>query len=192
MNRLQQIALLTELIHNLRNHGSWCGETHIQKSVYFLENLFEETILGFEFVLYRHGPFSFDLRDELTAMRADGFLVLEPQEPPYGPRISPTPSSLQFKTLYPKTLRKYQKPMEFIMKKIGDKKVSDLEKLSTALFVTKQKGDDAPGSERAEEIHDLKPHISIPDALDAIEKIDTILKEAKFIETDTAAELKMP
>jgi uncharacterized protein YwgA len=183
MNRLQQIAILSELVQKLRDQGSWCGETHIQKSVYFLENLFKEPILGFEFVLYRHGPFSFDLRDELTSMRADGFLELEPQEPPYGPRISPTPSAIQFKALYPKTLNKYQKKLEFIMEKLGDKKVNDLEKLSTALFVNKQEGTDTSEKKRAEEIHDLKPHISVADALDAIRKIDAIQEEAKHVES---------
>lgn len=184
MDRLQKIALLTELIQQLRSHGNWCGETHIQKSVYFLENLFKYPILGFEFVLYRHGPFSFDLRDELTSMRADGFLELEPQAPPYGPRILPTQHSIEFKALYPKTLLRYRKQISFIVEKLSGKGVSELEKLSTALLVTKQKTPEASIQERANEIHDLKPHISITDAKSAIEGIDFILKEAKPYEIE--------
>jgi hypothetical protein len=61
------------------------GETHMQKATFFLQELIKVP-LGFEFLLYKHGPFSFDLRDELTFMRAQGFLRLEPQYP-YGPTL---------------------------------------------------------------------------------------------------------
>jgi len=35
MNTLQRAALLTELADKLRQQGSWCGETHLQKATYF-------------------------------------------------------------------------------------------------------------------------------------------------------------
>jgi hypothetical protein len=44
--------------------------------------------LGFEFILYKHGPFSFDLSDEITAMRADALLQYQPRQP-YGPSLFP-------------------------------------------------------------------------------------------------------
>ena len=37
--------------------------------------------LGYDFTLYKHGPFSFDLRDDIHALRADGLLDLEPRPP---------------------------------------------------------------------------------------------------------------
>ena len=83
MDRLRRAALLTRLIELLRKKGSWCGETHIQKSTFFVQNLMKVP-LSFDFILYKHGPFSFDLRDELTGLRADGLIRLEPQWP-YGP-----------------------------------------------------------------------------------------------------------
>lgn len=92
MNRLKKDALLCELADQLRHSGSWCGETHVQKATYFLQEL-RRVPLEFEFVLYRHGPFSFDLRDELTAMRADGFLDLS-ERGPYGPSLVPTRMSM--------------------------------------------------------------------------------------------------
>ena len=39
MNRLQRAAILLTLLDALRQRGSWCGETHLQKSVYFLEEM---------------------------------------------------------------------------------------------------------------------------------------------------------
>ena len=73
MNRLPQAAIVTRLTGRLRDQGSWCGETHLQKAMYFLQELMEVPT-GFEFILYMHGPFSFDLRAELTSLRADGLL----------------------------------------------------------------------------------------------------------------------
>ena len=35
-----------------------------------------EVPTGFEFILYMYGPFSFDLSDELTSIRADGLLKI--------------------------------------------------------------------------------------------------------------------
>ena len=88
MDRLKRAALITKLVDRLREENSWCGETHVQKAVYFLQTLFNAPT-DFEFILYKHGPFSFDLRDELTSLRADEVLALEVQLP-YGPRIFTT------------------------------------------------------------------------------------------------------
>ena len=59
MDRLRRAAILTQLVGNLRREGSWCGETHVQKATFFLQELMEVP-LGFNFVLNKHGPFSFD------------------------------------------------------------------------------------------------------------------------------------
>lgn len=77
MDRFEQAAILTELIDGMRASGSWAGETHIQKGTYFLQQLLEVP-LGFRFILYKHGPFSFDLRDALAIMRADHFMGMSP------------------------------------------------------------------------------------------------------------------
>ena len=85
MERLQRASVLLTLNEELRKAGSWAGETHMQKAVFFLQELMNIP-LDFDFVLYKHGPFSFDLRDELTFMRAQGYFRLEPQYP-YGPTL---------------------------------------------------------------------------------------------------------
>ena len=87
MDRLRNAALLTRLIEGLCSKGDWCGETHVQKTAFFVQELMGVP-LGFRFILYKHGPFSFGLRDELTALRADGLLELEPRT--YGAQLIPT------------------------------------------------------------------------------------------------------
>ena len=176
MERLRKAALLTRLVQKLHNHGSWCGETHIQKATYFLQTLMGVP-LGFDFILYKHGPFSFDLRDELTALRADALLGLEARRP-YGARIVPTEQSGYIQDHYPKTLAKYGDRIEFVAQRLGDQDVVELERLATALYVKEALGENASKEERVEKLTTLKPHIPKENARTAIEEVDQITEAA--------------
>jgi len=176
MERMKKAGLLTRLIEELRNNGSWCGETHVQKATFFVQEL-TRIPLGFDFILYKHGPFSFDLRDELTALRADGLLKLEMQWP-YGPRISPTQQSEYIKSLYPMTLKKYETAVEFVANRLSDKGVIELERLATAFYVSRLE-EETSVEERATRLTSLKPHISQEDARGALQATDKIAAEAK-------------
>lgn len=178
MNRLKQAAILLNIAGKLRSKGSWCGETHLQKSAYFLQELLHVPT-EFGFILYKHGPFSFDLRDALTAMRADRLLDLQPQEP-YGPSLTPTEQGIALQKLYPKTLRMHQKAIDFVADKLADRSVSELEKLATALYVTLQ-GHSGSVGRRASGIHGLKSHVSVDDAKLAVRSVDSIIAEAQHI-----------
>ncbi|MEG3056219.1 MAG: hypothetical protein RQM90_09140 [Methanoculleus sp.] len=103
MKQIQRDRLLFELIDELTNYGSWCGETHIQKATYFLEAMMGIP-LGFPYVLYKHGPFSFDLSDELASMRADALLEWEIKPEPYGNALKTTDVSAGLKARVPRTL----------------------------------------------------------------------------------------
>lgn len=176
MDRIKKAALLLRLIHKLRDKGSWCGETHIQKAVFFLQRLMDVP-MEFDFILYKHGPFSFDLRDELTALRADELIGLEPQWP-FGPRIVPTDRSVYIQSLYSKTLAKYGDRIAFVAEKLGDKGVAELERLATAFYVTLCMGAGHCTEDRTEELIRLKPHITQENATVAVEEIDKIMEEA--------------
>ena len=176
-DRLGRAALLTLLIEKLRENDSWCGETHIQKAVY-LTQIIAGIPLGYEFILYKHGPFSFDLRDELTALRADMMVDLEIKWP-YGPKIVPTEQSKYIQSHYPKTLQKYESRIEFVASKLGAKDVVDLERLGTAVYVARRWPDDVSVDARARRIVTLKPHIAPTDAYDAIREADKLSEEAR-------------
>src|SRR5208283_4661878 len=89
MDRLRRAAIVASLVTKLRAAESWCGETHIQKAVYLMQDLMDVPT-EYRFILYKHGPFSFELSDELTSFRGDELLELQPQSPPYGPRYAVT------------------------------------------------------------------------------------------------------
>jgi len=177
MKRRQRQAIILALADKLREQGSWCGETHLQKAVYFLEEL-TNVPLDLEFILYKHGPFSFELRDEITAMRADGLMQICLQPYPYGPSLLTTENGRRLQRCWPKTLYKYNKDISFVSEQLGNRGVAELERLATALYITKRiHGKDVES--RARQLHELKPHVSIDEARRAIQEIDQILAEYK-------------
>jgi len=177
---MQRVAILTRLADKLREHGSWCGETHLQKATYFMQELLNVPI-EFEFILYKHGPFSFDLRDELAAMCADELLKLKPHAPPYGPTIVTTDDGKVIQERFPKTLTRHQSSIDFVAEKLGGKGVSALEGLATALYVAKEAGTNAPVAERAKRLNALKPHILADQARAFVDEVDRIADEVPQI-----------
>ncbi|MGC8642972.1 MAG: hypothetical protein ACP5XB_24200 [Isosphaeraceae bacterium] len=177
MNRLQRAAILVELADRLLQHGSWCGETHLQKSVYILQELFRVPT-DFEFIFYKFGPYSFDLSEDLTALRADYLVELRIRRPSYGPSLVPTQTSQEFRKRYPVTLGKYSEQLEFIARALGQKGVSELERVSTALFVSREPGSDQSVEGRARRVVALKPHVSLSQAIDAVRELDRIVQMA--------------
>jgi hypothetical protein len=180
MKRLQRAAVLLSLIEALRKSGSWCGETNVQKAAYFLQELLEVP-LEYDFILYKHGPYSFDLTDEMTGLRADSILDLKIRDPQYGPSYVPGEQSDFVTERFPKTIGNYQRQVNFIASKLGDKNVAELERIATALFVRNKKGSESDAEVRAREIRRLKPHISMDEALAAVEEVDGICEEAAAI-----------
>lgn len=177
MDRLQKVAVLTGLAERMKRKGSWCGETHLQKAAHFLQSVLSVP-LNFSFVLYKHGPFSFELREELAAMRADGLLELQAQQEPYGPTFVATQRSDELRTRYPKTLGRFEKSVRFVVDTLGDKGAAELERLGTALYMM-QKYPDEDIESLAGRINSLKPHVSTENAKTALEAAKAISREAE-------------
>ena len=176
MKEEQNRALLVKLIKSLRSKGSWCGETHIQKAAFFLKELTGVPI-DFDFILYKHGPFSFELRDELNVMRAFELLTLEASYP-YGPQVADTDLGNALCKRFPKTLDRYEKQIDYIADKLGDKGVVDLERLATAYYVTIE-NPDKDRNARAAAIVELKPHIRPESAKQAVQDVDALIVEVR-------------
>ncbi|MDA1258091.1 MAG: hypothetical protein O3C10_09675 [Chloroflexi bacterium] len=154
--------------------GSWAGETHLQKSVYFGQEI-GGLPTSFGFVLYKHGPYSFQLHDALTTMRVDGLLTVVPKDP-YGPSFKLGSNSARAIRRFPKTLRTHRKILEFVSKTLSVRGVAELERLATALFVYRD-DEKASVEDRVTAIVDLKPHISRESAMTAVSEVDAIVSE---------------
>ena len=178
MKPLQRSALLTMLADELKARGSWSGETHLQKAAFLLQEALGVP-LGYEFTLYKHGPFSFDLRDDLHSLRADGLLALEPRPQPYGPTIVTTPRTVLLESRFPKTRAKYMRQVTKVADVVGDKGVVSLERVATA-FLLMRRHPDLGDEQIALQLRRVKPHISEAGAAEAVaiarEKIYPLLE----------------
>lgn len=177
MNRLPKAAILVRLVTSLKEQGSWCGGTHVQKATFFLQELLEVP-LGFTFTLYKYGPYSFDLNDDLASLRADEFLQLYAPDPQYGPSYELGDQAKQLIERFPNTLAKYESRIDFVAEKLGKCGVADLERLATALYFRLHEDTIRPAASAAKRVTKLKPHISLESALDAVETVDEITNES--------------
>ncbi len=168
MDDLTRWSILLELISELRKKGSWCGETHIQKSTFFLEEMFNVP-LGLDFIIYKYGPYSFDLNDDLTALRAYSYIYIIPQNP-YGVTYCLKDEENKLKKFYEKSIEEYSNQISAAAEFFGNRTVVELEKLATAFFIIKK--EKLTGiNEIAKRLHEIKPHVKIQDAEAAAEDI---------------------
>lgn len=181
MNRIQRAAVLASLLKHLDAKGSWCGETHLQKATFFLQGLLEVP-LGYDFILYKHGPYSFELSDELGRLEAD-YLFEEVSKPrPYGPSYRLAGDAWdKLQRWESQTIAKGEDAVAFVAEHLGNKNVTELERLATALFATIDQRADAGKTvdARAKWIVGVKPHITLPQAREAVQKVDSIIEAAK-------------
>jgi hypothetical protein len=181
MNRLAQDALIARLARTLRAQDSWTGETHIQKAAYLLSDL-GLVPFDFDFILYKHGPFSFELRDELGEMQADRYLVREAQEPPYGPRFSVTERGDELEGRFERTIERYGPRIDWIAEQLRGKGVAALERLATALWVSMRQPDpEATIDSRAVELQRIKHHVTEEKANAATRDIDEMIAAAAVL-----------
>ncbi|WP_291323016.1 hypothetical protein [Desulfonatronospira sp.] len=169
MERLSNNVVTLKLLDSMREYGSWAGETHLQKAAYILKKL-HNVPLSNEFVLYKHGPFSFDLRDELAQLQAAGQIRVEPQPAPFGPKlgISPVGKNLLQRLEY--RWKPYQDQIEQVAQWLSGYGVKKLEQLATALYVISElPHEDA--SVCQSRLQEYKPHVSDVDAQAAIAEV---------------------
>lgn len=180
MNKTQA-ALVLGLAETLRDRGSWCGATHIQKAAYCLSALGGDSAgLEADFIIYKHGPYSFDLQDQLTELQALGLLKLEPSPVPYGPRFVVTERGRGIMEQVPHAIQRATPAIDFVATWLATKGVAQLERLGTALYVTKE-NPGMPLADRAREITRLKPHVSLEQAEAALSEVDATLEKARAL-----------
>jgi hypothetical protein len=176
VNPLAQEAVIVGLARRMKEHGSWTGETHIQKMAYLLRELMEVPFT-FDFILYKHGPFSFELRDELSIMHTDRLIERETQSR-HGSRIAVTERGLEIERRFQRTMARYEGHLEWITSRLGNRGVEGLEGLALALWVTRQMDEHSSAEERAAAVIELQPHLSAGAATESVEQIDELIGEA--------------
>lgn len=175
MDRLSKAVLITELLDRMRDNGSLATALHMQKGMYFLQEM-REVPLGYDFVVYRYGSFSFELKDELLQLRGEGILEWVFHSPKYSPGLASTQFSKELRNELPKFLARHDDSLTFVAENIGPMKGKQLEQVSTAFyFFTK-------GVERdekvAREVCKVKTHIPPDEALESARHIRKVAERA--------------
>jgi hypothetical protein len=168
LGELREAAIIATFIDRASQAKRFCGETFIQKSTFFLKELFKVPFDA-QFRLYYYGPFSFDLRDQLRSMEADDIIRVKPHQ--WGATFVPGERFAMLQRQFPVTLKKHEKEIEFVARELAPLGVKDLEPLATALFITREHPGD-PVESRAQDLHATKPHIEMPTARASVTRID--------------------
>ena len=163
-------AFILEVINGLKAGGNWTGKTHVQKTM-FLVNEATPVQVPFDFVLYKHGPYSFDIENELEQMKSYSAIVVQPVSS-YGVVLKPSENAALIQAISP--LSPLEKTsIEQICRFVGNKGAIDLERLATVVWV-RNREQLTDNHAVAIRVHALKSHIPIPDA----EAADKLVAEA--------------
>ena len=165
-------GLICSLVRKMVEEESWAGETQIQKSVVFLQEMLNVP-LGYDFVIYKHGPFSFDLRSELALMRARFQLDVEPHLR-YGPSFRVGHRGCNAT----EGATPYNDAIRFVAREISIKDTRSLERLSTAFFI-QNRDESLSDTEVASEITRIKPHITPEQAKYSVERVNALRRQAE-------------
>jgi len=168
LNELEEATVIATLIDRVAAMGRFCGETLIQKSVFFLKELFSVPVSD-RFRLYYYGPFSFELSERLQGMQADDFLKVKPHQ--YGATFVPSERYALLQRQFPKIIEKHERAIGFAVQELATRGVGQLEPLATALFLTRQHPTESV-EERAQELHAVKPHVDLAVAIQSVRQID--------------------
>ena len=133
LKNIDRWAIAAKMVNDMRGSQGWAGETHVQKVMFFLQELLNVPG-GYRFVLYKHGPYSFDFHDDLARMLANFILSIEPR-PGYGPSFGLGETGENVINRGTKTVEQYQRQLQFIVGALGTKDVRTLERYGTALLV---------------------------------------------------------
>lgn len=174
VDEMRDSAILGRIVEQVEARELFCGETLLQKSAYFLKEMFGAPISA-PFRIYYYGPFSFDLRDTLGTMEALEIVQTAPHE--WGATYRIGKRFSQVEQQFRRTLARLEPQVEWVVRELAPLGVKELEPLATALFLRREKAD-ASVAALAERLHQIKPHVSVDGARVAIGKVDQWLDAA--------------
>src|SRR5947209_7195919 len=163
MGKLARHAVVAQLIGAMREANSWCARTHVQKTLYSFQALFQpEPELVYPYLLYMHGMYSFELDEDLAQMVF--YSALEREEaPPYGPRYATGPGAGILSAKLGARAKRWLPAIRFIASEIGPRNVRQLEALTTMMYVASDAREglrDTGIDDQLARVRELKPHLS--------------------------------
>jgi len=148
------------------------GRTHIQKTLFVANELYDLHI-PFHFILYKHGPYSFDVDSAIQEMKSYRAISIEPV-PGYGVSITPDKGK-HFVEEYGGELD--QRPTQAITEVsrfLAQMHVKELERIATAVWIYFRENIREP-DRISERLRQLKPHVSDKGAQEAVNTFQKLL-----------------
>lgn len=164
-------ALILAVVEKLREVGSWTGKTHVQKVLALVQDARNQK-LPFEFVLYKHGPYSFDVADEIQQMKSYD-AVKSIAQAPYGESLF-LGSNAQFVKAGSNLTTAESDAIDRVCGFVGQKGVADLERLATAAWI-RSRENITESKDVARRLNQLKPHVSVESAESADQELAELL-----------------
>lgn len=129
IERIPLIVKMSEITPNI-------GKTAVMKCIYLLQTI-KKVPLGYHFEIYTYGPYSSVVMDEIDYARQCGLINVESLTYPTGQFGYQIKCNESGKETAAKSalVSKYNTEINEIMSEFGDKKASELELLSTIIFV---------------------------------------------------------
>lgn len=158
---MSRAAWALHAIDQLNQQKSWTGRVHIHKLLYLTKELLKSEV-PFQFDLYRFGPYSFDLDEEIRELTtfglASGSLISEGYGPSY--RVAE-----KFKSILEQPEGELPednlRDLEKVARAIGASSSGDLELLATCLWVEHQESISGADDVIAR-VKQIKPRYSEP------------------------------
>lgn len=156
-------ALIVAMIETLRSQGSRTGTTPIIKGLFLAKA--SGLASPFAHFLYKHGPYSTDIEDNLDQLKSYSAIEVEPAFDGYGVKFSPGVNA-SFVKRQASLSADEQATIDKVCRFIRQKNVGQLERLATAAWIRTEEGISDP-DEVALRLNELKPHVSLSDAREA-------------------------
>jgi uncharacterized protein len=156
-------ALIGALARELAGRqGGVFGKTHVQKLVYFLQELFGGDS-EYDFSLYTYGPFSANLAGDLDVADGLGVVSLEylPQAGAYN--IAPGPQLAKAETRASEYLARHQDAIRKVTREFGGLRARELELRATIVYADREarrEGAPLEHGQLVERVHAIKPHFT--------------------------------
>lgn len=154
-----RLAVLTRLVKQSPGHD--LGRTAMMKLAYFLTTL-RDVPLGYRFTLYSYGPFDstvlqdVDLASNLGALKS--FHRFYPTGSGYS--IQPGEASVEIESMADTFLASHDDDIKWVMNEFGRMTASELELLSTIVYIDREAEEPLSDEELARRVRDVKPHFT--------------------------------
>jgi hypothetical protein len=169
----QKHVLILAMIEALSAQGARCGKTAVVKGLLLAESagLLEPR---FRFFLYKHGPYSTEVLDDVERMVSYDAVAVEPGLDGYGVLLKPAKMASYVKQQSPLS-DEARAVIDRVCGFIRQRNVLHLERLATAAWIRTREAIDDP-DDVAQRLHALKPHISLEAAREADRQVADFLR----------------